>query len=152
VVFLDFWGIWCGPCLHALPTVEKLRAKYEPRGVVFLSLHTPGEEEDIVRRFLSLKKMSVPFALDRSREKDDDNKNGVTAERYGVNGYPTVVLIDRTGKIALRTDDKNIESEFEPAAKELGINLKDKAMSEEQASRVIERCLDRSIEKLLMHR
>jgi RNA polymerase sigma factor (sigma-70 family) len=68
VIFLDFWGIWCGSCLHALPIVEKLRAKYEPRGVVFLSLHTPGESEDTIRRLLDVKKSPLLFALDRDRK------------------------------------------------------------------------------------
>ena len=36
IIFLNFWGIWCGPCVQELPLLEKLRAKYEPLGVVFL--------------------------------------------------------------------------------------------------------------------
>jgi thiol-disulfide isomerase/thioredoxin len=150
VIFLDFWGIWCGPCLHQLPTVEKLRNKYEPQGVVFLSLHTPGEADKTIRRLLDSKKVSLVFALDRDRQKDDNNRNGTTAERYGVNGYPTVVLIDRAGKIAFRSDDPDTLAPFQGIMKDLGLDPK--TATEEQASQVIERFLDRSIEKVLLAR
>ena len=68
VVFLNFWGIWCGPCVGELPSLEKLRAKYEPLGVVFLTLHTPGENEKTVRKVLEMKKSSLVFAFDRDRK------------------------------------------------------------------------------------
>ncbi len=43
-------------------------AKFEPRGVVFLSIHTPGEDIGRIRRFLELKKWSFLSALDEGRE------------------------------------------------------------------------------------
>ena len=27
IIFLNFWGIWCGPCVHELPLLEKLPAQ-----------------------------------------------------------------------------------------------------------------------------
>ena len=29
---------------------------------------------------------------------------GVTAEQYGVNNYPVIIVVDRAGKIAFRSD------------------------------------------------
>ncbi len=124
IVFLDFWGIWCGPCIHAMPAIEQLRTKYEAKGVVFLSVHTPGEELAKIRKLLDREKVKMPFLLDQSRGKDDGGRRGVTGERYGIAGYPTVILIDRKGKIAFRSDDATVvPSAVKMAKEELGIDL-----------------------------
>jgi thiol-disulfide isomerase/thioredoxin len=147
VVFLEFWGIWCGPCLHALPVVEKLRAKYERLGVVFLSIHTPRESEVCVREVLEQKKVSLVFAIDCDRKADDNNVSGVTAERYGVVGYPTMLIADREGRIAFRSTDPVQGTAFRAMIKEMGYD--ERLANAEEASRVIERCLDRAIEAAL---
>ena len=53
-----------------------------------------GEDIGKIRRFLDLKKSSFISALDEGRGKSDNPGNGVTADRYGVRGYPTLVMID----------------------------------------------------------
>ncbi len=108
VVFLDFWGIWCNPCLNVMPSLERLKQKYEPLGAVFLSIHTPGEEISKIRRFLNLKMVSFISALDLGQAVDDNSRNGptrngTTANHYGVKGYPTLVMIDRNGNVAFHS-------------------------------------------------
>ena len=122
----------------------------EPRGVVFLSLHTPGDEENTIRRLLEIKNIPLVFAIDRARGKDDmKSEMADRRSRYGINGYPTTILIDRAGKIAFRNDDPGNKPAFEAALKELGLNIDSDDVTEEQASQVIERFLDRAIEKIL---
>ena len=103
VILLNFWGIWCGPCLAELPSLDRHGAKYEPLGVIFLTLHTPGETEKTVRRVLERKTASLVFAVDRDRKNDEFDRNGLTADRYGVRGYPTLVIIDRQGNVAFHS-------------------------------------------------
>ncbi|MGO9467301.1 MAG: TlpA disulfide reductase family protein [Isosphaeraceae bacterium] len=103
VIFLNFWGIWCSACLNEMPGLERLKQKYEPRGVVFLSIHTPGEEIEKIHRFLDLKKSSLVSALDEDRRQHENSYNGVTADRYGVRGHPTLVMIDRRGNVAFHS-------------------------------------------------
>ncbi len=148
VVFLDFWGIWCGPCLHGLPIVEKLKSKYEKRGVVFLSIHTPGDDEKTIRQLLDSKKVSLPFALDVDLRRADIDKLGVSSERFGIKAYPTYFLIDREGKIAFRSDDDaTIKSEFLNIVKALGFD--EKTITEDQASQAIERSLEKQLERVV---
>jgi thiol-disulfide isomerase/thioredoxin len=147
VVFLDFWGIWCGPCLHGLPIVEKLKTKYEKRGVVFLSIHTPGDDEKTIQQLLDSKKVSLTFAVDVALPKADIDKLGVSSDHFGIKAYPTYFLIDRAGNIAFRSDDEALKAEFEGIVKSFGFD--EKTITEDQASQVIERFLDKQFEKAM---
>jgi thiol-disulfide isomerase/thioredoxin len=96
VVVLDFWGIWCGPCVRMLPMMNTLEARYKDRDVVFLSIHTAGTEMEQVRAFQREMKVDFATALDTG----DDVVEGVTSKRYAVRGFPTVFVIGRDGGIA----------------------------------------------------
>jgi RNA polymerase sigma factor (sigma-70 family) len=150
VVVLNFWGTWCGPCLSELPSLEKLRAKFEPLGAVFLTLHTPGENEKAVRKVLEMKKASLIFAFDRDRKRDAVfDLNGMTAERYGVRGYPTLVMIDRQGNVAFHSGIG--AKEGVAAMKALGkkMGLDESTMTEADFHRLWEAFFNREIEKTL---
>jgi thiol-disulfide isomerase/thioredoxin len=149
VVFLDFWGIWCGACTSAMPSLERLKQKYEPRGVVFLSIHTPGEELGTIRRFLDFKKATAVSALDADRERHDNSYNGVTADRYGVRGYPTLVMIDREGNVAFHSGigtREGVEA-MKALGKEMG--LEESTMTPDQFQRLFEAFFSREVEEVL---
>jgi RNA polymerase sigma factor (sigma-70 family) len=150
VVFLGFWGIWCGPCVKALPLVEKLRGKYETRGVLFLEIHTPGDTLENMRKLFALENVALISALDEGA--DNDNWAGTTARTYGVRGYPTAFLIDRSGKIAFRSDDPASQPVLEALSKKfstkLGINT-DAALTDEQSRQLREAVLGEIIDKAL---
>ncbi len=103
LVVLEFWGIWCSPCVNSLGRVESDSRRYADRDVVFLSIHTPGDSLNSIRKLYALKKLTLVSAVDDGR--DDDIGGGDTARAYGIRGYPTFVLIDRAGKVAFRSDN-----------------------------------------------
>jgi thiol-disulfide isomerase/thioredoxin len=149
VVFLDFWGLWCGGCMNGMPSLERLKQKYEPRGVVFVSIHTPGEDIKQIRRFFDLKKVSLVSAVDADAGHPDAPSNGVTADRYGVRGYPAFMMIDRQGNLAFHSGVGTKENVA--AMKALGqeMGLKESTMTEADFYRLWEVFFGREIEKVL---
>ena len=149
VVYLDFWGIWCSPCIQELPSLMRFKEKFEPRGVVFLSIHTPGEDLERIRRLLEFKKAPLLSALDEPRKESDNPLAGETAQRYGVYGYPTMVLIDREGKVAWHGADNVPEkiAAMKALGKEMGFD--EATMTFEQFGRMRDVTFSREIEKLL---
>ncbi len=88
VVLVDFWGVWCGPCVKKLPEVQKFAEKYGPRGVVVIGIHSAQDGESC-RAFVEKQGLTFPIAID----------SGKTAEAFGIEAWPSVFLIDRTGKV-----------------------------------------------------
>jgi thiol-disulfide isomerase/thioredoxin len=101
VVIVDFWATWCGPCLAELPNLKKIYEKYHDRGleVVGISLDDDGPE---LGKFL--KDNDLPWRILHNSEpaKAEGKKRGFSdpnAEFYGITGIPTIILIDRHGKV-----------------------------------------------------
>lgn len=88
VVLLDFWGVWCSPCRKEMPALVELQRTYAERGLVVVTIHTP-EKADQVRDYLKEQKIPLMVAID----------TGDTAKAYGVDEFPTYVLIDRDGLV-----------------------------------------------------
>jgi thiol-disulfide isomerase/thioredoxin len=86
-VLIDFWGTWCGPCIIALPSIQKLSEDFGPRGlrVVGVSVNERGDADPA--RFLEVRDVTYPTAI-----KGED-----AAAAMGVQGYPHVFLIDADG-------------------------------------------------------
>jgi thiol-disulfide isomerase/thioredoxin len=88
VVLLDFWGVWCTPCREQMPKLIELHRTYAARGLVILAIHTP-KKADQVPTFLRDHGIPLIVAVD----------TGETANTYGVDTYPTYVLLDSAGRI-----------------------------------------------------
>jgi thiol-disulfide isomerase/thioredoxin len=112
VVLLDFWAIWCGPCIATFPHLREWQEKYADKGLVIIGVtsyysfdwdeedgrpaRAPGtsheKEREMLTKFAKHHKLNHRFALEDERS---------LAEHYAVNGIPHVVLIDRQGKVAM---------------------------------------------------
>ena len=95
VVILDFWATWCPPCRRELPILQKIYEEYNDKdknknkGFVFIAVNS-REDRDAVQRYIEKEGFTFPVAL------DNDGKVG---DLYKVEAYPTMVLIDKKGKI-----------------------------------------------------
>ncbi len=91
VVLLDFWATWCKPCHEQTKILTPLYAELKGQGVEFLAVNS-GEEEDTVRSFVADTPFTYPVLLD-----PEDS----LAAPYGVQALPTLVVVDREGKVTL---------------------------------------------------
>lgn len=88
VYVVEFWAMWCKPCVENISHLNKLSNKYRELGVEFVALSEDKSAEE-VRRFVREKGIKYRVAID----------NG-TADWFGVRGYPTMVVVNHRGKVA----------------------------------------------------
>lgn len=94
VVVLEFWATWCGPCVGAIPHLNELRAAYQDRGVVFVSV--TDEARETVERFQrSEPSIKGWIGLDTDRSLFD---------AFGVRAIPETIVLDGYGRVAARTN------------------------------------------------
>jgi thiol-disulfide isomerase/thioredoxin len=89
-VILDFWATWCGPCLQAMPQVEKVAGEFRDRGVELFAVNLQEEPRQITS-MLERHKLHPSVLLDR---------DGAVAEKYAANAIPQTVVIKGDGTIA----------------------------------------------------
>jgi thiol-disulfide isomerase/thioredoxin len=91
VVVLDFWATWCGPCIQAMPQVEKAAGEFDAKDVQLVAVNLQETPQQI-KAMLERHQLKIPrVALDR---------DGGVAERYQANAIPQTVVIGRDGTIA----------------------------------------------------
>jgi thiol-disulfide isomerase/thioredoxin len=88
-VVLDFWASWCGPCQAQAPIMDKVARAYEGKGVIVLGVNTSDESESALQ-FLRSRNIGYASVLDEANR---------TATEYGVRQLPTMVVIDRSGRV-----------------------------------------------------
>ena len=88
-VLLDFWASWCGPCREQAPIIDRVSRELSGRGLVALGIVT-DDEPDAARRFLAEHPVHYPSVVDEQRD---------AARAFAVQGLPTLVALDRSGRV-----------------------------------------------------
>lgn len=111
VVLLDFWAVWCVPCLEALPELRAWDEEFAGRGLMTIGvtgyynyLHdesvgkprrsgdhaSPERERDMLAKFARQSRLAYPLAIEDGY---------AISSKFKVGALPQIILIDRQGKI-----------------------------------------------------
>jgi thiol-disulfide isomerase/thioredoxin len=112
VVLLHAFQMLCPGCVsHAVPQAERVHREYAEQGVSVIGLHTVFEHHAAMKpvaleAFLHEYRVTHPVGVDVAVA---GTPVPATMQRYGMRGTPTLILIDRAGKLRLhefgRMDD-----------------------------------------------
>jgi len=107
VIVIDFWAPWCPPCRAIIPSLVDIYREYKDQGLVILGYTRlygryrddiqrfdktePKEEIRLTSEFLKRFQMTYPIAIARGKE---------GFETYHIRGIPTLILIDKQGRVA----------------------------------------------------
>jgi thiol-disulfide isomerase/thioredoxin len=93
IVVLSFWATWCGPCQVLEPQLGQIAKAYSGNAnLAFFAVNT-DEDETLVAPFLAHEKWDLPVVY----------ADGLD-DFLGVISLPTVLILDRNGKIAYRVN------------------------------------------------
>lgn len=92
VVFINFWATWCPPCIAEMPSVNQLYTQFRTNpDVVFIPVDVDHNFSKSVP-FMTGNKFMLPVYAVIGNIPD-----GLLSE-----GIPTTIVVDKSGKIALR--------------------------------------------------
>ncbi len=90
-ILLDFYETYCGPCAASVSELKKMAEQYKDKlQIVSFCADKP---EDIWRKGINQNK------IDWLSLWDGKGTSGPTVLKYGSDGFPTFILIDKMGKI-----------------------------------------------------
>jgi thiol-disulfide isomerase/thioredoxin len=113
VLLVDFWAVWCGPCIASFPKLQAWDKEFSDRGLLIVGVtgyydylwdDTTGsvkhagaavpheQEKKMVEKFVKQHQLTFPVVIEQGR---------VISQKYRVNTIPQVVLIDRRGKVRM---------------------------------------------------
>ena len=100
-VLLDFWGTWCGPCLDSIPHLVQLQQKYGERlQVVGIAYENDGDAAEQAKNVEAVaKRLGINYTVLLGGA---DGKPCPVQSALHVYKYPTMVLLDRQGRILLQ--------------------------------------------------
>jgi len=94
VVLVDFWTYGCYNCRNTLSTLKRFDKTYRDKGLTVLGVHTPEfESEKIfanVQKAVEKHEIRYPVVTD---------VNGDSWRAFDIEAWPTVVILDKQGRI-----------------------------------------------------
>jgi len=102
VVVLHAFQMLCPGCVqHGLPQAQRIHAQFDPSAVAVVGLHTVFEHHEAMkpvalRAFMHEYRIGFPVGVDAP---GTDGPVPQTMQAYGLRGTPSLVLIDRAGRL-----------------------------------------------------
>ncbi len=95
VVVLNFWGVWCEPCVRELPELEDVVRSHRGHSAAFVAIESGlgDEKRSDVQGFVARHDLTTPVAYDPDR---------VAYRAFGVEGLPTTIVVDAEGNVRFR--------------------------------------------------
>lgn len=110
VVLVNFWATWCLPCRAEMPLLQAMANRHQSAGLVVLGLSVDRTTPETVAQWLRERNITYPVAM---VGRDFERAFG------GVQGYPTSVLLDRTGEVRYKVLGPLGMASLEPAVRRL---------------------------------
>ena len=88
IIVLNFFATWCGPCKEEMPELNRYFDEHSSQSFLLVAIDA-NEKRDLVAQYIKDMKLDFPSGID----------DGAIEKQYGVNAFPTTVLVGVDGKV-----------------------------------------------------
>jgi thiol-disulfide isomerase/thioredoxin/Flp pilus assembly protein TadD len=88
VVLVTFWASWCAPCVEAVPDLKYIQHRFASDSLAVVGVNVDSQRE-VMDSFVARNKISWPQCW--------DDTGRVTRDVFGVDRFPTEVVLDHEG-------------------------------------------------------
>ena len=92
VILLDFWAVWCAPCIAEMPNVKQVYEKYKDENFQIIGISLDNSRDKLVG-YLEKEGITWPQVF------DGDGRDNQVAKIYGIRAIPHMYLIDGEGVV-----------------------------------------------------
>jgi len=89
VTLINFWASWCPPCVHEIPSMNRLAASYSEKEFAIVSINF-REDPQHIRDFMRRVEVDFPVLMDH---------DGRVSREWGVFAFPSSFIVDRNGAV-----------------------------------------------------
>lgn len=94
LVLLDFWASWCGPCIAQIPEIKELMKQFSASDIELIGINL-DRDRMAFENAIKTHEMTWNHIFDHRKK---------MSHLYTVTAIPTILLIDREGKIIFRNN------------------------------------------------
>lgn len=110
-VLVWFWATWCKPCVGELPNVKAIYGQYHGKGFEVVAISCDNDKAQLEE---FVKDREVPWTILYSDDPQAAGMDNPMANKYGILGIPTMILVGRDGKvISLNARGRVLAAELE---------------------------------------
>ena len=111
---MEFWTYGCYNCRNTLPAVKNLDTRYREQGLTVVGVHTPetSGEKNLENVRNQVRKLGITYPV------VTDN-NGDTWRAYNIAAWPTIIVLDKQGRIRWTHIGEGMYDETEGVIKKL---------------------------------
>ncbi|GAB2780942.1 hypothetical protein GCM10027275_25640 [Rhabdobacter roseus] len=103
VTLLDFWEVWCAPCIASMPKVQQLYDRYKEVGLQVYGITHEADQLETARKRVEKSKVTFPMLMGNEHSR----------KAYHLSAIPLYILIDKYGKVVYLSEGFSDELERE---------------------------------------
>jgi thiol-disulfide isomerase/thioredoxin len=113
VYLIDFWAVWCGPCVGEMPNLHAAYDRFKDKGLVIFSVSFDEKDKDVA----DFRRTKWPMPWFNARLDGFDNE---TARAFEIVGVPKPILVGPDGRILATGAELRGDRLIETIGKALG--------------------------------